>query len=135
MGSGPEFSDDESWHISRGNSRAGPFRFSDLVEAVDLQLIEVTDFVWHHRWADWRQVKSVPSLASLAGLSDCDDLMPTEERCGTNNSEAPDSNQKCPVSELRTARGGLLRSIRCETMRSMPIFLELSDARRKVGSA
>jgi hypothetical protein len=68
-----EFYDEEEiWHISRNNKKSGPFRFSDLVEAIDLQLIKATDFVWHHRWDDWRQVKSVPFLASLAGLSDCE---------------------------------------------------------------
>lgn len=70
-----EFSDDEEiWHISRGNNRSGPFRFSDLVEAVDLQLLKATDFIWHHKWGDWRQVKSVPCLASRPILSDCEQL-------------------------------------------------------------
>jgi GYF domain 2 len=58
-----EYYDEEAnWRISRGNSCSGPFRFADLVEAIDLQLLRATDFVWHHKWADWRQVKSVPSL-------------------------------------------------------------------------
>jgi hypothetical protein len=68
------YDEEEKWHISRGKIRSGPFRFSDLVEAADLQLLKATDFVWHHKWGDWRQVKSVPSLASLAGLSDCEQL-------------------------------------------------------------
>jgi hypothetical protein len=73
-----EFYDEEdNWHISRDKNRSGPFRFSELVEAVDLQLLKAADFVWHHKWDNWRQVKSVPSLASLAGLSDFGELVPT----------------------------------------------------------
>ena len=68
------YGEEETWHISRGKNRSGPFRFSDLVEAIDLQLLKATDFVWHHQWGDWRQVKSVPCLASLASLSDCEQL-------------------------------------------------------------
>ena len=72
-----EFYDEEgTWHISRDKNRSGPFRFSELVEAVDLQLLKATDFVWHQKWDNWRQVKSVPCLASLAGLSDCEELGP-----------------------------------------------------------
>jgi hypothetical protein len=64
------YDDEENWHISRGKNRSGPFRLSDLVAGVDQQLIKATDFVWRHKWADWRQVKSVPGLASLTGLSE-----------------------------------------------------------------
>ncbi len=70
------YGEEENWHISRGKSRSGPFRFSDLVEALDLQLLKATDFVWHDKWSDWRQVKSVPCLASLDSLSDCKQLVP-----------------------------------------------------------
>jgi hypothetical protein len=71
------FDEEESWHISRGNSRSGPFRFTDLVEAIDLQLLRPTDFVWHNKWADWRQVKSVPCLEPFIGQRDCGDLPST----------------------------------------------------------
>jgi uncharacterized protein DUF4339 len=59
--------EEENWHISRDNSRSGPFRFTDLVEAINLRLLRPTDFVWHHKWADWRQVKSVPCLEPFIG--------------------------------------------------------------------
>lgn len=72
----PEFaSDEKDWHILSGNRRFGPCRFSDLIGAVDRQVVKNSDFVWHPRWSDWRQVKSVPSLASAfpADFSDRDD--------------------------------------------------------------
>jgi GYF domain 2 len=66
----PEFADEnETWHVSRGDDRSGPLRFSDLVAAIEQQLVSATDFVWHQRWSDWRQIKSVPCLASLVELS------------------------------------------------------------------
>jgi hypothetical protein len=61
----PEFAnDDKDWHVLSGRNRSGPYRFSDLVGAVDRQIVKSSDLVWHPRWSDWRQVKSVPSLAS-----------------------------------------------------------------------
>ncbi len=69
----PEFADDDKdWHVLSGNHRFGPYRFSDLVGAVDQRIVKNNDFVWHPRWSDWRQVKSVPPLASAfpADLSD-----------------------------------------------------------------
>src|SRR5215470_3769780 len=60
----PEFTDeDKNWHILSGNHRSGPYRFSDLIRAVNQQIVKNSDLVWHPQWSDWRQVKSVPSLA------------------------------------------------------------------------
>ena len=73
----PEFAnDDKDWHILSGGNRSGPYRFSDLVGAVDQQIVKNSDFVWHPLWSDWRQVKSVPSLASASrvDLSDHENL-------------------------------------------------------------
>ena len=61
----PEFTDeDKNWHILSGNHRFGPYRFSDVIRAVNQQIVKNSDFVWHPQWSDWRQVKSVPSLAT-----------------------------------------------------------------------
>jgi len=61
----PEFAaDDKSWHVLSGRNRFGPYRFADLVGAVDRQFFKSNDLVWHPRWSDWRQLKSVPALAS-----------------------------------------------------------------------
>jgi hypothetical protein len=65
------YDETENWYISRGNSRFGPCRFADLVDAIDLQLLKATDFVWHHRWSDWRQVKSVLCLEPFMGQTLC----------------------------------------------------------------
>jgi len=69
----PEFAaDDKSWHVLSGCNRFGPYRFADLVGAVDRQLFKSSDLVWHPRWSDWRQLKSVPALASTIPV-DCFD--------------------------------------------------------------
>src|SRR5712691_6414662 len=69
----PEFAnDDQDWHILSGRSRLGPYRFSELVGAVDQQIVKNSDLVWHPRWSDWRQVRSVPSLASASVADFCD---------------------------------------------------------------
>ena len=61
----PEFTDeDKNWHILSGDHRSGPYRFCDLMRAVNQQIVKNNDFVWHPQWSDWRQVKSVPSLAA-----------------------------------------------------------------------
>ena len=63
----PEFAnDDQDWHILSGLSRFGPYRFSELIGAVDQQIVKNSDLVWHPRWSDWRLVKSVPLLASAS---------------------------------------------------------------------
>ena len=59
----PEFANDDSdWHVLSGDRRSGPYRFSDLVGAVDRHIVKSSDLVWHPRWSDWRQVKFVPAL-------------------------------------------------------------------------
>ncbi len=70
------YDDEEDWHVSRGQNRSGPFRFSDLVAGIDQQLIKATDFVWRRKWTEWRQVKSVPGLASLTSLSESEQQKP-----------------------------------------------------------
>jgi hypothetical protein len=56
---------DENWHISRGGTRSGPFRFAELVEAIDVKHLQATDYVWQQKWDNWRQAGSVPFLANL----------------------------------------------------------------------
>jgi len=71
----PEFAnDDRDWHLLSGGHRSGPYRFSELAGAVDNRIVKSSDLVWHPRWSDWRQVKSVRPLAcmSAAEFSDCE---------------------------------------------------------------
>jgi hypothetical protein len=66
--------DDASWHVLCAGKRCGPYRLSDLVEAIRERLVDGDDLIWRLGWSDWRKVRFIAGRLSpsFADMFDCD---------------------------------------------------------------